>query len=918
VLVAGLVVGWLLLLAWGALVAWNASTAGARVSLARLIALPSLPGLPSDLATQAAPILAVLAPLLLVVLVALTFAPLSAPEAKPAPPAKTTPSVAPRPDATARSPLPLGGARAEGNDPSGAERAQREVASGLRVAPLRFTPWVFISHSSADDGFGRRLAADLRAALAPTDPQRVWYDSAPERGEEGADDITQLGGLVAGMNFPREIVEQITTRNVAVVILSPEAVRSRWVRYEIDQAINRYNGPERFAIYPVVYRACALPKPLGIFQTLDFTHADDDPAAYQRQLGALAERIREGRVDLSESAPPFDLGLLPEPPRLIGRDAELAWALDRLRARETTAVTALRGMGGIGKSALAAVAIRQLRQERAFPDGIAVVLCENLTDPVDVLRQALSRFAAGGRAPDADDLPALAATAQQLLAGKRALITLDNIEPALPIEQVTGPLAAAGATLLLTARQMLPVAAVPVDGVRRLDLLAPDDALLLFAQSYGRLDADALSGEARAAATRIVSLLDRHTLAVRLAGAYAAELGRPLPRVAEEIASDVLRIPEGETPRKVEAALARSVNALAPDGQWLFVALAAFATGEFGRQAALALARGLALADPEASVELLVRRALLDASLDARLPANADAERLRLHPLLQAEAAQQIASWSAADREQADRALAAWYGDYTNTAPDLALTPDEANIIGALAWALAHDDDRAISDICNGMRGFWRDTGRTRAGLRYLPPGAAAAGRIAEKTGERADRLVQANITAYLGDILTNTGRLDEAEAIYRQDLDLRCAIEDRQGEGVVLSRLGQVALRRGRLEEAADYFQQSLPILRETQDRQGEGVDLATIGQIAEARGEYVQAARAYHEGIAALREVGDRINIAAISEALGAVLLQHLGDHAGGCAAFAEAVALWREIGLADREQAAREWAQRLGCAG
>ncbi len=103
---------------------------------------------------------------------------------------------------------------------------------------------------------------------------------------------------------------------------------------------------------------------------------------------------------------------------------------------------------------------------------------------------------------------------------------------------------------------------------------------------------------------------------------------------------------------------------------------------------------------------------------------------------------------------------------------------------------------------------------------------------------------------------------------------------------------------------------------LRETQDRRDEGVTLATLGQIAEARGRYAEAAQAYRAGIATLRVVGDQINVAAILELLGAVLLRHSEEQAEGCAAFAEAVALWREIGLADREQAARERARALGC--
>ena len=100
-------------------------------------------------------------------------------------------------------------------------------------------------------------------------------------------------------------------RNAMVVILSPEAARSRWVRYEIDQAINRYNGPERFVIVPIIYRACALPRLLAIFQALDFTQADDDPAAYGGPARGAGSAHPRGPRGAQRSLPaPFDLGLL--------------------------------------------------------------------------------------------------------------------------------------------------------------------------------------------------------------------------------------------------------------------------------------------------------------------------------------------------------------------------------------------------------------------------------------------------------------------------------------------------------------------------------------------------------------------------------------------------------------------------------
>ncbi|MEO7076423.1 MAG: hypothetical protein ABI068_14105 [Ktedonobacterales bacterium] len=77
--------------------------------------------------------------------------------------------------------------------------------------------------------------------------------------------------------------------------------------------------------------------------------------------------------------PPDDVALLPTPTPFVGRADDLAWVEERLRAPEAGgayALTALRGLGGIGKSALAGVAVRQVQQEGRFPDGIAVVPCQ--------------------------------------------------------------------------------------------------------------------------------------------------------------------------------------------------------------------------------------------------------------------------------------------------------------------------------------------------------------------------------------------------------------------------------------------------------------------------------------------------------------------------------------------------------------
>src|SRR5207244_5411504 len=87
---------------------------------------------------------------------------------------------------------------------------------------------IFISHSHIDNEFGTRLAQDLQRALG--DESAVWYDV--------------LGGLHGGDSWWEKIVEELTTRKVFIVVLSPEAVISPRVRDETSLAWSQKNSTE--------------------------------------------------------------------------------------------------------------------------------------------------------------------------------------------------------------------------------------------------------------------------------------------------------------------------------------------------------------------------------------------------------------------------------------------------------------------------------------------------------------------------------------------------------------------------------------------------------------------------------------------------------------------------------------------------
>ncbi|MGH2485802.1 MAG: tetratricopeptide repeat protein, partial [Ktedonobacterales bacterium] len=521
--------------------------------------------------------------------------------------------------------------------------------------------------------------------------------------------------------------------------------------------------------------------------------------------------------------------------------------------------------------------------------------------------------------PQGETEQELAAVARQLLGGRDALVVLDNIEPYVSeLVHLVAPLREAGAILLLTARHDLPAAAVPPGASRRLDVLAPDEAQALFARLLVATRTLVLTDDEILHVQRIVQTLGYHTLAVRLAAVYAAR--RPyLAALADELERDPLKSPNDETPRGVALVLGRSVEALPDDARILFAALAAFATNDFGRQAALSVAAQLGVGDPDAAVDTLVRNALLDTALDATLPEGSDRERLRLHPLLRAYAAEQFGKQAEQERETTYQAIATHYARYVehisdSGITDLVLVSDETNLNDALERAHTSGEDDTVANLCDGLRQFWRDHGRTKEALAYLPWGIAAADLMASQTSDPVTRLRAARIERGYGDILSNVGRLDEAEAIFQRNLRIRRSLEDRRGEGVDLSSLGQIALSRGRLDEADSFFQQSLVIDREVQDRRGEGVDLYELALIAEAIGDLDQAETLHRQSLDIAIEVQAGQDIADSYAYLGEFLIKR-GKRGDGCRMLADAARLYDQMDIPGAEQT-RERARELGC--
>lgn len=141
------------------------------------------------------------------------------------------------------------------------------------------TPQIFVSHSSVDDEFGKRLVADLRSRLGN---DAVWYD---------ASGYMISAGLHGGDEWWKLIVSEITKRDTFIVILSPDAVKSSWVMDEVGIAwALRHKIGTR--IIPIMFRETDPRADLLLLQIIDFT-AKPYEQAFSELVGSLPTRSAE-------------------------------------------------------------------------------------------------------------------------------------------------------------------------------------------------------------------------------------------------------------------------------------------------------------------------------------------------------------------------------------------------------------------------------------------------------------------------------------------------------------------------------------------------------------------------------------------------------------------------------------------------
>ncbi len=573
---------------------------------------------------------------------------------------------------------------------------------------------LFLSYARADEET-TPFASRLRDALVAHN-FKVWLDlsSMPSR----------------SLTFMQEIREAIRACERLVVVFGPAAAHSEYVRAEWQAAL-----VDEKVVVPIVRTGSFADLPDELRSLPAFDGSDRRP---------FHDVVNELVRVLSEPVPPLSplKGAVPDqPPHFRPRPDDMTHLASALFCdvqgpvvvSGTERVHVLHGMGGSGKSVLAAAFARSTAARRVFVDGVIWAGASPDHFSLDVLRTLLGLL--GAPTIQLTTVPEAVSALRRTLAAGRTLVVLDNVwnlEQVEPIVQAMPP----SSRVLVTTRHADLGTALGAT-VQRLEGLSDDAALQHLADWVG-MAVEKLPSEAVAVAKYCANL----PLALALQGALAREgLGWNdlLEALCEADVAYADHLLAGYPYRSVFQALDVSISYLArSDGA---------AAARFGELAAFwwrgsvpetAIVRfwqhraGLPERDGRRLLTVLQQRALL------RVDATSSGRRVRLHDLMVSVLAAKT------NRTALNNELLEWYSGQCNGIWS-ELPPDgyvHAHLIEHLE--LAHADQAIeallLSENAGGRNSWFMAQNRHGTNVNYLADVHRAWAHVSVRVREELER----------------------------------------------------------------------------------------------------------------------------------------------------------------------------------
>ncbi|WP_280727989.1 tetratricopeptide repeat protein [Kitasatospora sp. MAA4] len=653
--------------------------------------------------------------------------------------------------------------------------------------------------------------------------------------------------------------------------------------------------------------------------------------------GTVGASVMAGVAHVTIQQPPEPaaavLPLLPEPaplpsvpPGFTGREDEVDGLLDLL-GRTTpgddpevpaVVVTAVAGMGGIGKTTLALAAGRDALRCGLFTGALFLDLQGYDDTPVEAGQALDGVLRALGVAveqiPPEDHARAALYRAQLQLRtrhGQRILVIADNASHLGQVQHLLPP-ADGPHRLLVTSRDDLPGL-----GARLLDLdvLAPEPAARLIRTAIAiPLPKDTRVADDPAGAARVAELCGFLPLALQIAAAQlVAERHLKPAQLADDLDDidgrlDVL----DDGSRTVRAVLDRSYRRLAPTHAELFRILALNPGPDVSTESVVGFTGAAKARDVRARLTALARASLIRQ--------DAESGRWRMHDLVRAYATERAHAHPAAAAAALRRILeyydrTAWEANAQLDGPP-ARRPrvrfqDRAE---ALAW-FDEERENAIAavhsalgagrfDIAHGLPTYLAKHLSLRRRLGEWLTIAIISRDAANATENRHD---QAGAGDNLGIALRELGRFHEAADVHQSALVLYQDLGDQHGAAGAWDSLGIALQGLGRFEEAADVHRSALALYQDLGDQQGTAGAWDGLGAALRGLGRFEEAVDAHQIALATYLSLSDEQGVARAWNNLGNAL-EDLGRFQEAADAHLTALAIHQD--LDDQHSAATAW--------
>lgn len=666
----------------------------------------------------------------------------------------------------------------------------------------------------------------------------------------------------SGGNFVVQMHDAMQQTKRTIAVLSPAYLEARYTLPEWAEAVRLDPTGKLALLVPIRVEECNLDGLLAARSYIDLVGLDESEASK-----LLVERIRN--LNDKPASPPVPVPFpgtkpvaakviaptgLPRAFSLVGREAVLEDLMEKLRAGDATGVFALEGMGGVGKTALAAEAVAQLAEDQAaFPGGAAWISAEGLKGE-EGLAELWARVA---RALGHDQVAAQPQPQQRrdmlraaLSLQQRMLLALDNLEPKLDAATVLDTLSVPGHTvLLLTARQK--VTPYRLRAIELAPLPSPDGASL-FRERLGQIDATRPSAQDEAVLPKLLEAVGGLPLAIELTAAYAGAQHMALEVVLREMEQDGINAstfsidPTAPTlrinaRRSLKTRFERSWQVLGQRQQRLFASLTLLEGASFPRKAASALARAATTkqaGDPEGEVLTLISYALVEV-----LPGG---ERLRLHPLLREYATQKYRKLPAAQRERLGEAMMSYWLEFARTNADLtgldAMAGEVMGLMGAVMWTREQGRHQEFLALVRALSRFLFGRGRIDEARLVRPWAVEAAQAINDPAELRWSVHERALLEARQGQML-------QARDSFERAIGFAQASEDLAAERLEVHALALAYSVLGQHEAARDKLERALQLARQRGDVMAEWMDVHALAMQDDRMGHWTDACEGYEQ---------------------------------------------------------------------